>query len=117
MDDLPIWGMVGELTTTDMDEGGELEGEALVYTHKRFSVSYNGDRIIQVCCVPRMQPRTVQSRPHVGAHRTHTPPPGEPNFREPRHVERGDAARFHILGGLVGVEHALSSPLRPLPRL
>lgn len=48
MDDLPIWGMVGELTTTDMDEGGELEGEALVYTHKRFSVSYNDDRIIQV---------------------------------------------------------------------
>ena len=47
MDDLPIWGMVGELTTTDMDEGGELEGEALVYTHKRFSVSYNEDRIIQ----------------------------------------------------------------------
>ena len=52
MDDLPIWGMVGELTTTDMDEGGELEGEALVYTHKRFSVSYNDDRIIQVRCLP-----------------------------------------------------------------
>jgi len=48
MDDLPIWGMVGEVTTTDMDEGGELEGEALVYTHKRFSLSYNDDRIIQV---------------------------------------------------------------------
>ena len=52
MDDLPIWGMVGEVTTTDMDEGGEFEGEALVYTHKRFSVSYNHDRIIQARSFP-----------------------------------------------------------------
>tara|TARA_B110001452_G_scaffold240902_1_gene222748 strand:- start:723 stop:884 length:162 start_codon:yes stop_codon:yes gene_type:complete len=52
MDDLPIWGMVGEVTTTDMDEGGELEGEALVYTHKRFSLSYNDDRIIQARALP-----------------------------------------------------------------
>ena len=66
MDDLPIWGMVGELTTTDMDEGGELEGEALVYTHKRFSVSYNGDRIIQVCREPR-RPRNERAGSRAGA--------------------------------------------------
>ena len=23
MDDLPIWGMVGEVTTTDMEDGGD----------------------------------------------------------------------------------------------
>eukprot|EP00316_Scyphosphaera_apsteinii_P000992 CAMPEP_0119321780 /NCGR_PEP_ID=MMETSP1333-20130426/56417_1 /TAXON_ID=418940 /ORGANISM="Scyphosphaera apsteinii, Strain RCC1455" /LENGTH=521 /DNA_ID=CAMNT_0007328835 /DNA_START=14 /DNA_END=1576 /DNA_ORIENTATION=- len=53
LDDLPIWGMVGELTISDMDENdGEpdavADGETLVYTHKKFSISYNSDRIIQV---------------------------------------------------------------------
>ena len=49
LDDLPIWGMVGEVSATDADEAGnEPEGEALVYTHKKFSISSNGNRIIQV---------------------------------------------------------------------
>ena len=53
LDDLPIWGMVGELTASELPEGGNLEpsdsdGEALLYTHKRFVVAYNDNRIIQV---------------------------------------------------------------------
>lgn len=52
LDDLPIWGMVGELAAPEMPEGSpvpaEGEGEPLLYTHKKFVVAYNGNRIIQV---------------------------------------------------------------------
>mmetsp|Transcript_17876 Transcript_17876/g.53432 ORF Transcript_17876/g.53432 Transcript_17876/m.53432 type:complete len:357 (-) Transcript_17876:1283-2353(-) len=47
VDDLPVWGMVGEVSSSD-GENPEADGEALVYTHKKFSVSFNGNRIIQV---------------------------------------------------------------------
>lgn len=47
IDDLPVWGMVGEVSASD-NENPEADGEALVYTHKKFSISYNADRIIQV---------------------------------------------------------------------
>ncbi|PNW72922.1 hypothetical protein CHLRE_14g611850v5 [Chlamydomonas reinhardtii] len=43
MDDLPVWGFVGELKKDDT--GNET---AYIYTSKRFDVAYNGDRIIQV---------------------------------------------------------------------
>lgn len=53
LDDLPIWGMVGEVSGDD--DGGEArdadpdaDGEPLMYTHRRLSIGYNGDRIIQV---------------------------------------------------------------------
>ena len=39
--------MVGELTSNDLGESEAEQGESLVYTHKKFSVSYNGNRIIQ----------------------------------------------------------------------
>jgi len=52
LDDLPIWGMVGELTATEALEGADelrdTDGDALVYTHKNFVLAYNGRRIIQV---------------------------------------------------------------------
>lgn len=45
MDDLPIWGFVGEVAplTSDGDED-----VPRVYTHRTFSISYNNDRIIHV---------------------------------------------------------------------
>ena len=52
LDDLPIWGMVGELAAPEVPEGApvpaEDAGEPLLYTHKKFVVAYNGNRIIQV---------------------------------------------------------------------
>lgn len=55
LDDLPIWGMVGEVAGDSSEETAEGagapgggEGEALMYTHRRLSIAYNGDRIIQV---------------------------------------------------------------------
>ena len=48
LDDLPIWGMVGEVTSSDGEPVPEANSEALVYTHKRFSISYNDNRIIHV---------------------------------------------------------------------
>ena len=54
LDDLPIWGMVGELATSDNGNEGaaavpsEGEGEPLLYTHKKFNIAFNGKRIIQV---------------------------------------------------------------------
>ncbi|GLI65979.1 hypothetical protein VaNZ11_009666 [Volvox africanus] len=43
MDDLPIWGFVGELKK----DGAGVE-HAYIYTSKRFDISYNKDKIIQV---------------------------------------------------------------------
>ncbi|CAF1245058.1 unnamed protein product [Adineta ricciae] len=40
IDDLPIWGIVGE-----MDESGK---SAFIWTHKKFEIAYNEDRIIDV---------------------------------------------------------------------
>ena len=52
LDDLPIWGMVGELAAPDgaeaVADAPAWEGEPLLYTHKKFTVSYNRKRIIQV---------------------------------------------------------------------
>lgn len=42
-DDLPIWGMVGEILP---DSTGE--EKIFLYTHKRFVFSWNKDRIIEV---------------------------------------------------------------------
>eukprot|EP01121_Diplochlamys_sp_Union-15-3_P017744 TRINITY_DN6313_c0_g1_i1.p1 TRINITY_DN6313_c0_g1~~TRINITY_DN6313_c0_g1_i1.p1 ORF type:complete len:581 (-),score=37.24 TRINITY_DN6313_c0_g1_i1:19-1761(-) len=38
-DDMPIWGMVG-----DIDDRGDIK----IYTHKKFTFSYNGDRIVDI---------------------------------------------------------------------
>jgi transmembrane 9 superfamily protein 3 len=38
LDDLPLWGMVGEGT----------KGAAFVFTHSKLSIGYNGDRVIEV---------------------------------------------------------------------
>jgi len=45
-DDLPIWGMVGE-SYRDKDQGGETV-KPFIYSHKKFSISWNGDRVIEV---------------------------------------------------------------------
>jgi transmembrane 9 superfamily protein 3 len=44
VDDLPIWGFVGEAS----EGGGEEAAAVYVYTHRSFDISYNGDNIIQV---------------------------------------------------------------------
>jgi len=53
LDDLPIWGMVGELvkedeSTAKTQRGSLLGFETYIYTHKSFVISYNGPRIISV---------------------------------------------------------------------
>jgi len=53
IDDLPVWGMVGEME--DM-EGKPwtpgVEGKAKVYTHRKVVIAYNRDRIIHVDLIP-----------------------------------------------------------------
>jgi len=44
LDDLPIWGMVGE--KLDDPEGGS--ERYFIYTHKKLVITYNGDRVIEV---------------------------------------------------------------------
>ncbi len=39
-DDLPIWGMVGE---SFEEEGGEKK--VFIYTHQKFVITWNGDRV------------------------------------------------------------------------
>mmetsp|Transcript_21028 Transcript_21028/g.26829 ORF Transcript_21028/g.26829 Transcript_21028/m.26829 type:complete len:609 (-) Transcript_21028:861-2687(-) len=56
LDDLPIWGMVGEIQATEeeileMEAHPEREHEvkdSYIYTTKHLSIAYNGDRIIEV---------------------------------------------------------------------
>ena len=38
MDDLPIWGIVGEM------DGGDF----YIWTHKKFEIGYNGQQVIDV---------------------------------------------------------------------
>ena len=60
LDDLPIWAMVGEIVASQ-EELDKMEGQdgaaahepvpsdsTFIYTHKRFSISYNGNQIIEV---------------------------------------------------------------------
>ena len=52
MDDLPIWGMVGETSLVpanqNLQEPEEVHGKVYIFTHKQFSIAYNGDQIIEV---------------------------------------------------------------------
>eukprot|EP00924_Labyrinthula_sp_SR-Ha-C_P001634 maker-scaffold_18-snap-gene-4.43-mRNA-1 protein AED:0.02 eAED:0.02 QI:86/1/1/1/0.5/0.4/5/532/596 len=43
LDDLPIWGMVGDKGT---EEGPEHKD--FIYTHRQFTIGYNGNRVIEV---------------------------------------------------------------------
>jgi len=45
LDELPIWGMVGEMIQSESSP--ELK-DPYVYTHKSFSIGYNGNRIVGV---------------------------------------------------------------------
>jgi len=47
IDELPVWGMVGEYMIADSQAGGGKE-QGFVYTHREFSISYNGNQIIEV---------------------------------------------------------------------
>lgn len=48
LDELPIWAMVGEMY--EANDADDVEGPevAFLYTHRRFSVSFNGDQVIEV---------------------------------------------------------------------
>lgn len=57
LDDLPIWGMLGEVLASEeyvleMEAHKEIPhekaSETFIFTHKKFSMSYNGNRVIEV---------------------------------------------------------------------
>lgn len=69
MDDLPIWGFVGEVqkeggnkkawnhkggadaeagALAEMDESDPMAPDVVVYTHKHFDIGYNGQHIVSV---------------------------------------------------------------------
>merc|ERR1712000_190891 len=45
MDDLPIWGIVGELNN---HKNEKTEKEYYIYTHKTFEIGYNNDQIVEI---------------------------------------------------------------------
>lgn len=48
IDDLPIWGFVGDIKPSKAaaaGAGGEEEDTVVLYTHKQLDISYNGDRV------------------------------------------------------------------------
>ena len=59
LDDLPIWGMVGEA-----DE----EGKRFVYTHRRLEIGYNGPNVIEVRNQPTHPPTHVYERKRKRLH-------------------------------------------------
>ena len=46
MDDLPIWGMVGEKYTGDGK--ADKDTDKFIFTHRRLSIAFNGPRVIEV---------------------------------------------------------------------
>ena len=52
IDELPIWGMVGEYMMAEQPKAGSnspsVREQGFVYTHKDFSIAYNGPQIIEV---------------------------------------------------------------------
>lgn len=48
LDDLPIWGMVGEVVSDPSEKGKEGAEKYYIYTHSKFVATYNGDRVIEV---------------------------------------------------------------------
>lgn len=42
LDDLPIWGIVGEIETK---EGAEDSSDLYLWSHKKFEIGYNGNQV------------------------------------------------------------------------
>lgn len=54
IDDLPIWGIVGEIGTD------ENHGDFFLWTHKKFEIGYNGDQIVEVSVTSENKVKLVQ---------------------------------------------------------
>lgn len=50
LDELPLWGMVGEFMVADLPAPGQQKADeqSFVYTHKSLSILFNGNQVIQV---------------------------------------------------------------------
>lgn len=46
MDDLPIWGIVGEMHEPDVDD--HTRSESYLWTHKKFDIGVNEDQIVEI---------------------------------------------------------------------
>ena len=57
IDDLPIWGVVGEIPKTDDDKKPE---HLYIWTHKKFEIGYNGDRIVDVSMTSENKQKLVE---------------------------------------------------------
>jgi transmembrane 9 superfamily protein 3 len=68
MDDLPVWGFVGEYVSaeTSAAEGGPEEEQVYIYTHKSFDINYNGNRVRPSPSTPlKTPPRTHSHTPTI----------------------------------------------------
>ena len=54
IDDLPIWGIVGEIGAD------ENQGDFFLWTHKKFEIGYNGDQIVEVSVTSENKVKLVQ---------------------------------------------------------
>jgi hypothetical protein len=96
LDELPIWAMVGELRIPNSSAPTE-NREYLVFTHKRFSIGYNEDRVIEVMMAPTSPPPLSMLAPSRRRRAQHaenrsTPPlPGRsaPLQAPPLHTHNG----------------------------
>ena len=48
IDDLPVFGMVGEQLPAAGGSGDDAAPQLFLYTHKKFTITYNSDRVIEV---------------------------------------------------------------------
>lgn len=120
MDDLPVWGFVGEYVSaeTSAAEGGPSEEQVYIYTHKSFDINYNGNRVRRA---PRLRSRPAPSptpRHRTAPSLTSPPPPsatpadpGQPDVREPGPPGGGHQPGVHLQRQVAAVQHPLQPPL------
>ena len=46
VDDLPVWGLIGEAEKEDMLLGHTADSRHFIFTHLDFNISYNGDKVL-----------------------------------------------------------------------
>jgi transmembrane 9 superfamily protein 3 len=59
LDELPVWAMVGEVAEADYQSALESKATNMIYTHMKFDIGYNQDRIVQVNLTSK-EPRPIK---------------------------------------------------------
>ena len=127
LDELPMWGYIGEVEGEDLLLGHLEHARRYLYPHLHFSLGYNVDQIVSVnvsthpqrkVCVPPAAAR-CRCRRRRRRRRPSTPPPHPRSPPQRHHRRRGQHRGVVLVLGRVGVApaHQVRRPHAPIPRL